>query len=352
MDEPLIQPMRKDEASTVLRGQRKAFSPTFGLFLSRPKEGLVAESDGSIVGAVTYKTIATGKGRVGYLDVAYVDRSQRGKKLGGRLYKAAMDKLRSEGCEAITATIRDDNRASWKIMERNGCTVCPFYRLLGKFGLVGALRIALNAHLAYALGHELWATGESSRPSTLSAMAGFFVINLLLMLIASRGNFPFTLGTLAVLAAEILGGRLGTLGQPARWYLQRPHAALPLSLFVSLVRGLLPSIASWQPVEDTYDMAHRPRLLGRTSFFAWTAIFLVTAASFIVLAWGSPAHLPAEILSGSLTLGLMYLVYRSLAFFPFESFGGRRVYDWKPRVFYLMAVLSAVMVVMIFILMP
>jgi GNAT superfamily N-acetyltransferase len=372
MEELKIRELREQDARAVLKGQRKAFSPLFGLFLSRPKEGLVAEYGGRIVGAVTCKVIPVGKGRAGYLDIAYVDSSQRGKKLGSRLYTAAMEKLRDEGCETITAVIRDDNRASWKIMERNGCVIYPFYRLIGKFGLAGALRIGANAHIAYALGHELWATGKpsgrsKSHQSPLAALPGFIIINFLLVLLASRGSLPFTLGAMIAVAAEIAGGWLGTLGQPARWYLQRPHAALPLSMFVALTRGLLPSNASWQPVEETYDVIQRPRLLGRTSLFAWIAVYLVTVSSFIVLNPGSLtsllnwmnltnlsslSSLQTDALSGSLSLGLMYLIYRTLAVFPFESFGGLRVYEWKPRIFWLMAGISALTIAAIFFLMP
>ena len=366
MEDLIIRAMDKQDARAVLKGQRKAFSPLFGLFLSRPKEGVVAESGGRIVGAVTYKTIPAGKVRVGYLDIGYVDSGFRGLKLGGRLYEAAMDKLRDEGCEVITAAIRDDNRASWKIMERNGCTIHPFYRLIGKFGLAGALRIGSTAHFPYALGHELWATENAprrpeqgpeqapdpSRQSPLSALPGFAGINFLLLLLASRGNIYFTLGAMALLAAEILGGRIGTLGQPARWHLQRPHAGLALSVFVSITGGLLPSNAAWQLTEGSYGTAGRTRLLGRTSLFAWIAAWLVTAASFIALARGYLSGLPAEAASGSLNLGLMYLIYRSLAVFPFESFGGLRVYEWNRRIFWPAAAVSILTVILIFIFRP
>jgi len=173
MGEPIIRLMAQNEASIVLRGQRKAFSPLFGMFMSRPKEALVAESDGRIVGAVTYKTIPTAKGKAGYLDIAYVDSSQRGKHLGSRLYIATMEHLKDQGCEIITATIRDDNRASWKIMQNNGCVALPFRKLVEKVGFAGALLIGAYSHFAYALGHELWVTHEPIPHSNIRTLLSF-----------------------------------------------------------------------------------------------------------------------------------------------------------------------------------
>ncbi len=245
MGEPIIREMQEHEGQEVLNGQRKSFSPLFALFLSRPRTGMVAEVDGKIVGAATYKLIATKKGKVGYLDIGYVDASQRGNRLGSRLYVAAMDKMRELGCETLTASVRDDNRASWKILENQGCVATPFHRLIGRFGLLGALRIAFNAYHPYAIGHETWITGPPIPQSTAKNLIVYFIVNLLIFLIASRGNGYFTLGALVVLGFTVFGGWLGTRGTSAKWYFQRPHAAMPLSFFIALIYGLLPIVGSW-----------------------------------------------------------------------------------------------------------
>ena len=360
-----VRAMKDQDSPAVLKGQKKAFSPLLGLFLSKPKKGLVAEADNRIVGAVTYNTIPV-KGQtsgpaqskpqlVGYLDIAYVDRDYRGQKLGSRLFDAAIDQLHEEGCEIITATIRDDNRASWRNMERNGCTIQPFYRLISKFGLSGALRLGAQAHLAYAVGHEFWVTDTASKKkfTPLSALPAFLIINFLLILLAARGNVPFSLGALLVFGVEIGFGWLGTLGQPARWYVQRPHSALLLSLFVAVIRGILPNNASWQLVEGSYRSEARASLLGRTSLFSWIGVICVTAGSFITLLFSSQLGVTSfqdQLLSGVLNLGLMYLIYRTLAVFPFESFGGLRVYAWKPVLFWFLALISTATIAGIFIL--
>lgn len=350
MEEPIIRLMDQSEATIVLRGQRKAFSPLFGLLLSRPKEALVAESEGSIVGAVTFKTIQTAKGKAGYLDIAYVDASQRGNHLGTSLYVAAMEHLKEQGCSIITATIRDDNRASWKIMQNNGCVALPFLKLSEKVGFAGALRIGAHSHFAYALGHELWVTNGPISHSNTRTMLSFILINLLLLLIASRGAVFFTLGGMLVLAAEVSGSWLGTLGSRSRatWYFQRPHTALPLSVFVSIVQGLLPNNAAWQLVEGQYPISERKKLLGRVSLGGWIATSLATIASYIVLEAGLGDDVVESVFEGMINLGILLLFYRTAAIFPFESFGGRRVFDWSRWRFWSMAMVSVAIIIRIF----
>jgi RimJ/RimL family protein N-acetyltransferase len=350
MDEPIIRVMAESEAPIVLRGQRKAFSPLFALFLSRPKEALVAESDGHIVGAVTFKTIPTANGKAGYLDIAYVDASQRGNHLGSRLYIAAMEHLKTQGCSIITATIRDDNRASWKIMQNNGCVALPFLKLVEKVGFTGALRIGAHSHFAYALGHELWVTHEPISNSSTRTLFGFIFLNLLILLIASRGAIFFTLGGMVVLAAEVAGSWLGTLSSRDRatWHLQRPHAALPLSFFVSIVRGLLPNNTVWQLEEGHYPIPERKALLGRVSLAGWIATSLATIASYVILETDLGNDMVESVFEGMINLGILLLFYRTVAVFPFESFGGRRVYDWSRWRFWLMAVVSVAIIMRIF----
>ena len=350
MDEPIIRVMAESEAPIVLRGQRRAFSPLFGLFISRPKEALVAEFDGHIVGAVTFKTIPTANGKAGYLDIAYVDASLRGNHLGSRLYIAAMEHLKAQGCSIITATIRDDNRASWKIMQNNGCVALPFLKLVEKVGFTGALRIGAHSHFAYALGHELWVTHEPISHSNTRTLVAFILLNFLLLLIAARGAIFFTLGGMVVLAAEVVGSWLGTLSSRNRatWYFQRPHAALPLSFFVSIVRGLLPNNAVWQLEEGRYPIAERKSLLGRVSLAGWIATSLATIASYMALQAGVGNDVVGSVFEGMVNLGILLLFYRTVAVFPFESFGGRRVFDWSRWRFWFMAVVSVAILIRIF----
>jgi ribosomal protein S18 acetylase RimI-like enzyme len=350
MEEPIIRLMALDEAPIVLRGQRKAFSSLFGLFLSRPKEALVAESEGRIVGAVTFKSIPTIKGKAGYLDIAYVDASQRGKHLGSRLYVAAMEHLKEQGCEIITATIRDDNRASWKIMQHNGCVALSFVQLVEKVGFAGALRIGAHSHFAYALGHELWVTHDPIPHSNIRTLLAFILLNFLLLLIAARGAVFFTFGGMVVLAAEVVGSWLGTFSSRNRatWYFQRPHAALPLSFFVSIVQGLLPNNAVWQLVEGHYPVSERKSLLGRVSLAGWIATSLATIASYMALEAGVGNDVVESVLEGMVNLGILLLFYRTVAVFPFESFGGRRVFDWSRWRFWFMAVVSVAIILFIF----
>jgi len=328
MDDVMIREMRAGEAGDIVKGQRRAFGFPFSLFVSRPKTALVAVRDEKIVAAVTYKIITTPRGKVGYLDVAYTDAEERGGGLGSRLYKATMDTLKDQGCGDITATIRDDNRPSWKIMERNGAAPLPFYRMIKPYGLTGAVKLALTGHLPYALGHEMWVTGYEARPSAWGALPGFLVINALLMMLAFKGSVLTALGGLAVLAVEVAAGYLGTLGTRGRWYLQRPHGGLALSVFISAIQGLLPSIGVWQLKEDSYDVKDRAGLLGRSSLYSWIATLLMTAGSYGLLKSGveGPGTL---FLNGAVNLGFMLLIYRILALFPFESFGGKRVWDWN-----------------------
>jgi hypothetical protein len=49
-----------------------------------------------------------------------------------------------------------------------------------------------------------------------------------------------------------------------------------------------------------------------------------------------------------INLGILLLFYRTVAVFPFESFGGRRVFDWSRWRFWSMAVVSVAIIMRIF----
>lgn len=339
MSEIFLRDMKSEEAPLILKGQRSSFSPLFALFLSRPRQAVVAELDGKIVGAVTYKII--GDHSVGYLDVAYVDASQRGYGLGTRLYEETMRRLKEAGCHVVAATIRDDNRRSWKIMEKNGCVPVSFAYLVRTFGFTDALRIYFSTHMAYALGHDLWMSTSKPYAQLPAVVLSSFLINYLLLFVASRGNFAFALGALFVLAGEFGFGWLGTLETKARWEVRRPHDGLPLYLAIALTGGLLPLVVSWHPVEDTFDTSQYYHLLARSSLAGWVWVLATAVFSFSLVAGGS-------FVRGMQHLVVMLLIYRVLAFFPFESYGGKRVYDSSLWLYGLMVALSLPLIVYFF----
>jgi predicted N-acetyltransferase YhbS len=104
----IIRAMKDEESLDVRRLGRKTFMGFESLFMPTPKKALVALQGDKIVGAVLYKFLNLGKKKVGYIDFAFVDASMHGFGVGNRLYHETTQLLWDEGCDYISALVKDD----------------------------------------------------------------------------------------------------------------------------------------------------------------------------------------------------------------------------------------------------
>ena len=151
-----------------------------------------------------------------------------------------------------------------------------------------------------------------------------------------EGFGPTTILGAVVIVAALCGSREGAMRLAARLRgLEVRHraweSAFPLSIAIALVFGVfLPVLGSIYPRQRTWRYRDLLPKLGPMAFagasavliFAWAAWGLgrVSGLPPEVAAWLRAAHL------AGLTLATVDVL---LPFFPFASFNGRRIWDWK-----------------------
>ena len=84
-------------------------------------------------------------------------------------------------------------------------------------------------------------------------------------------------------------------------------------------------IGSWYPKQYENTPAFR-KAMGITALCEWCFYLAITLLAFLMANQASIFKLTAS-------LGSVFLLYRIIAVYPFESYGGKRVYQWHKAVF-------------------
>ena len=340
-----FRPMEPGEAAAVLRIARRAFTGLESLWSSKPKCAIVAVLNGQIAGAVQYKILHGGGKTIGYFAGAFIAPEHQNQGIGGALYRAAASHLWAQGCDALSAIVKDDNVGSWKLFLQNGFSRVSLPVLLRRFGLVGTAKQYLCTPFCIGGGMDYYAAFRETPAAPVSQdkrqggsgcrLLIYLLANLLLFLPALfhlGRQWPLYLAALLfLLGGGALAGYLSTLFSGRGWQFRMTGGGGVICAAVNLI-GLLPMTGNWYPQHYENTPAFR-RDMGLTALAGW--LFLLLVVGFASL-W--PAELP--LLHALRTIGANLMLFRILAFYPFESFGGQRVLRWSPRLFLLLATLS------------
>lgn len=347
MNQVQVREMARGEEKQVLAIGRRAFDGFERLWISRPRLALVAVVEETIVGAVLYKLQQAGGKKVGYVDYAFIDPAHDGKGYGGVLYREAVAHLWRLGVDAQTALVKDDNVGSWHLFEKNGFHIASLLELVKCFGLGGALSQYFGSPFCVGVGMRLYlAVGDgdqqadqrhtTEKGSGLIHLAVFFIVNALLMIIGKSiwGSMAWmtSLALVLTLGITLLGAYLGTRFSTSRkWSFRFNNGGLLICAVIS-VFSALPMIGRFYP--DRYEKTkpfHRD--MGIVSLLTWGFLLVMTLVCQVLF---QNADLPANMAM----IGSLLLAYHCLPLYPFESFGGRRVFQWNKPVFGLMVLLS------------
>lgn len=116
----IVREMRDGEQKALVKLAHKAFPCFEALFVNHPKRAMVAEYDGQLVGGMMYKFNYAGNKKVAYIEQAFVDPAYHGNGVAKQMYTQTFRFLWEQGCDAITALVKDDNIGSWKPCMDNG----------------------------------------------------------------------------------------------------------------------------------------------------------------------------------------------------------------------------------------
>lgn len=337
-----IREMQKDEVSLAWKTGRPSFSPVERLAFQKPKQAFLAFSDDEIVGMASYQIFpAKNNHKIGYVETGYVKKGLEGNGIGSALYQKATIFLKEQGCETVTATVRDDNIASWKLFQNNGYHVIGFLQMLQQYGLPGAIRLWFKSTLAIATGFHLWSTAPYKDSGTPHQLAVFAFLNLLILLSiflfqGSAADFVFiTAATACLLTAALLGGLIFTLFSKEKWHFRVTRGGLLVSVLLVATGTIWPVVGRFYPLEYKRTTAFR-RSMGFEGLFEWLALLLVVSMAAV-------AKDQSLFLNDLVSLGATFLLFHSLPLYPFECFGGRRIWNYHKGLSTLTMIISAVL---------
>lgn len=332
--------MEPGEAPEVQRIGRSAFGGLEGLGIPKPKQAIVAVVDGRIVGAIQLKFYRAGGKKVGYFDYAFIHPDYHNQGIGSILYKAAADYLWGQGCDAITALVKDDNVGSWSLLLKNGFVRISVPELVRKFGFIGMLRLYMGTVYNIAIGMDYYVAMRdqqcpSGKGGSTRQIGAYLLANLFLslfFLLEKRENMRAFFAAYGIyLLGGLLIGYIGTLFSKRRWQFRLNNGGGLVCAFVNYIGGVYPMTGNWYP--DRYENTDSFRRdMGVQSLSGWIFVMILTLLPMFA------ADQPLLHALGQ--IGSVFLLYRVITIYPFEAFGGGRVYRWNKAVFFLMAAAS------------
>lgn len=330
----LVRKMEASEADFVKKIAQKAFVGIERVFVSKPKEAMVAVLDGSIVGAILIQYITSQQGKIGYYDFAFVSPEYHGQGIGKILYERTRQYLWDQGCTALSATVKDDNVASWNLLLHNGFQRVTLLEGVRQLGLSGMLKQYFTTTVMISNGAELYlavkdAKIERKGGHTAQNLAAYFLANIALILptflISNKNMALFLSAYLLVLLGTTLFGYLGTLLSKERWKFRLNNGGGVIVAFIGLLGAAYPLIGNWYPPSYENTVEFR-KSMGMTAACEWVFTLLVGAVCFSLSHSSVFFHYAA-------LLSIQFLLYKLIPIYPFESYGGGRVYRWSKKVF-------------------
>lgn len=341
--EIVIRTMEQEEAKEVKKIGKRAFNFIEGMFVSEPKHALVAVVDGKITGAIIYKITEVQEKRTGYFEYAFVDPDYHGRGIGRKLYQATTNHLWEQGCDSQAALVKDDNVGSWSLFLKNEFSRVGLPEMFRHLGVLGVLSQFIRNLFWLAIGMDFYLAVRNetleSKDSTGRQIGAYLLINVLLILLTLyRIKEPMIfLGVYAgILAGRIAVGRIMAMSSKREWQFRMNNGGAGIAAIVNFFSGVFPMSGNWYP-RDYENTNEFRRDLGMVALAEWLFMIVLTGVSMIF----QSSHLIFHYASW---IGEILLIYRILAFYPFEAYGGSRVFCWNRWLYCAMALISVLLI--------
>lgn len=335
-----IREMENGEQKTIVKIGKKAFSLFEGIFIGKPKQAIVAEYKGEIIGSIIYKSLSIRRKKVVYIDEAFIDVNYQGLGIGRKLYKETFEYLWEQGCDVITAFVRDENVGSWKLLTDNGFQRVSLCEVKKQIGILGLWNHFVKTPFPFAVGMDFYMVSrEGSVREKRDSIFSVPAVNFLWMLplwirflcTSKEKLLPFLLAYLVVLFFFLGFRYLGNFFNKDKWKFRLNNGGSLIILLLSFWGVGFPFNANWYP--DQYEKTNEfKRRLAIPEFVKWTGFSFL---ALLILTQNPFFKLVGEI-SG------YYLLLMSIPFYPFESFGGGRIYRYNKKVWFIIFLISVI----------
>lgn len=348
-DSIIIREMRDGEQKALVQVARRAFQFFEALFVPTPKKAMAAECDGKLVGGIMYKYVRSAKNNIAYIDQAFVEPAYHGKGVGRKLYTETFRFLMAQGCDGITALVKDDNVGSWKLFVDNGFVRVSLIEAVKRLGIAGMAKQCVTTPLLFGIGMDFYLLMKEPVPEKRNApllqIVMFILANMLMTLplwLIYLFKAPAELPTAALAYAAVLA--LYLLPRLVNAWIHRRSGRLRfnncgalVTLALSFGKNLFPMNLNWYP--DVYEntQAFRRRLaipeLIKWGLFALLPLLTISQSAFL--------YLTAQI-------GCAFMIYQIIPLFPFEAYGAGRIYRYNKLLWLVTAVTGLLETILLF----
>lgn len=339
----VIREMKEEESKAVAKVGWKAFEVVEALFVGKPKQAMVAEYEGKIVGSIIYQYLNAGEKKIAYIAEAFVDPEYHGLGVGGKLYRETVQFLWKQGCDASTALVKNDNVGSWKLFMKNGFKRVSVLEAARKLTLLGALKQYIQTPFCIGMGMDIYMVTreaeEKEKTKGFSQILTFFVSNLLLLFPlwiqlfwkSEREMTSALLAYAAVLVLYFLPRMLGPVLYKGKWHIRMNNGGSLIISLLSILGTAIPLNMSWYPekYENSNDFR---RMLAIPEICKWLIFCMLPFLKYTTSPYLQTA---AEFASA-------YLVISCIPIYPFESFGAGRIYSYSKGLWFVTAAIGLV----------
>lgn len=338
MDDLIIREMKEGEQKALIKTAKRAFPFFEGLFVGTPKRAMAAEHKGKIVGGIMYKNVNAGRKNIVYISEAFVDPDYHGKGVGRRLYAETFDFIRKQGCDGMTALVKDDNAASFKLFMDNGFKRVSFFEAMRHIGPAGIIKQYFMTPLLFATGMDFYMNmegiTEKEKRGPVSQITAFFLTNILLLLpiwIKLLGGelFPYALAYIALLALFSAPRCVAALLSGEKSSIRFNNGGGLVTFLVSFGGNAFPMNINWYPEKYADSDAFR-RKMAVPELIKWC---IFTALPLLAFAQNGYLRAIAQ-------LSCYFLIFMILPFYPCEALGAGRIYKYNKKIWIATAVIT------------
>ncbi len=325
-----IRVMEQYESNIVKKIAKESFDPFLALFVSKPKNALLACDGDNIVGGTIFDTYKLSSGKkIGHLKIGFVAKQYSGRGIGDKVYTSFMKHLKDEGCDYVIATVADDNIGSWRPLQKNGMDITSLKELFSKFGLKDSISLSIKTIHFISLGMDIWLTKDKKektnkvlssefRQMTLFIIFSLFLLSPLLLTVRDPIYFFSVITTLLI---PMVTGKVVTSFFKEKWQFRLTEGGVGLILFLGFLNSVLPIVGRFYPKK--YNKTEKQRFqMMILSLSEWGSLFVFTMICYFYKN-NSLFYLTA------FNFGSIYLFFRSIPFYPFGNYGGERIFNYN-----------------------
>jgi GNAT superfamily N-acetyltransferase len=349
-----VRDMQPEEKKPLHRIMRRAFSPMQALFFSWKGHTLVAERDGQLLGATVLDTFALSGGRRGGIVLwIFTDPAVHGQGAGQALAEAAIAYFEAQECTDIFACVEGFNTSSSKLFATRGFGILSPGAQFRRYGL-GTFAMWIHTFHFIDVGHFLWARPSVEQPDRPAFQWwGVLGVNAAITWLALWSQEDFAtfdplyllvvpLCLLLFFGARSLAMHLTARAQGLKLRYRAWESGFPLAVLIALIMGgLYPVPGSFYPTTDRWRYREWVPKLGRVALAGIIPTLLLTAGLKGIEALGNLPAWTWPWQNVALMVGVMLSILDVLTIvFPLSSFNGRRVWDWSPWLWGILALVT------------